>query len=269
MTAPRVTESWRTPDLRASGPQIRHRLGSRGWPEISLLVILVLVFVVTGFIPAWNHINSDFPNYYLIARLYREGYPLERVYEWSWLQRQKDHQGIDQPLVSFIPSTLPSALVVLPLSSLPPLQAKRWWLVVNLSFLLAIAALLSAITNLKSIRIALLIFLAVMPLRNSFLCGQMHILVLLLLTLAAWLYFKDSFFLSGIVLAIAAILKIYPALFLIFFAFKRQWRAAIGLIAGLSSAAVISLYLFGRSACLLYLQEVLPRGLRGETIDPY
>jgi hypothetical protein len=215
------------------------------------------------------HLNSDFPNYYLIARLYREGYPLERVYEWTWLQRQKDRHGIDQPLVSFIPSTLPSALVVLPLSSLPPLQAKRWWLLVNLGFLLLIAVLLTAITKLNPIRIALLMFLAVVPLRDSLLYGQMHILVLLLLTFAAFLHFKDSLFLSGIVLAIAATLKIYPALFLIFFAFKKQWRAAIGLVVGLSSAGMISLYLFGRNACVLYVQEVLPRGLRGETIDPY
>src|ERR1700674_429893 len=264
-----ATESLRTSDPRASAPRLRHRLGWSGWSERAFLAILVLVFVVTGFIPAWTHLNSDFPNYYLIARLYREGYPLERVYEWTWLQRKKDHQGIDQPLVSFIPSTLPSALIVLPWSSLPPLQAKRWWLLVNLAFLLVIAVLLTAITKLSLTRIALVMFLATIPLRDSFLYGQMHILVLLLLTFAACLYFKDSFFLSGIVLAIAATIKIYPALFLIFFVFKKQWRAAMGLIVGLSSAATISLYLFGRNACLLYVQEVLPQGLRGETIDPY
>jgi len=230
---------------------------------------LVLVFVVTGFIPAWRHLNSDFPNYYLIARLYRKGYPLERVYEWSWLQRQKDREGIDQPLVSFIPSTLPSALVVLPWSSLPPLQAKRWWLLVNLAFLLLTGVLLAALTNLSPTRIALLMLLAVVPLRDSFLYGQMHILVLLLLAIAAYLYFKDYVFFSGIVFAFAATMKIYPALFLIFFVFKKQWRAAVGLVVGLLSAAMISLCLFGRSACVFFVQEILPRALRGETIDPY
>jgi hypothetical protein len=234
-----------------------------------VLVVLILIFAVTGFIPAWRHLNSDFPNYYLIARLYREGYPLERVYEWTWLQRQKDREGIDQPLVSFIPSTLPSALVVLPFSSLPPLQAKRWWLGINLAFLLLIAGLLRSITTLSSMRIALLIFLAIVPLRDSFLYGQMHILVLLLLTIAACLYFRNYLFLSGIVLAVAGTMKIYPALFLIFLLFKKQWRAVIGLIAGLASAYVISLDFFGRNASLTFFREVLPRGLRGETIDPY
>jgi hypothetical protein len=185
------------------------------------------------------------------------------------LQREKDHQGIDQQLVSFIPSTLPSALMVLPFSSLSPLNAKRCWLLVNLAFLALTAIVLSAATALKARRILLLTFLAVIPLRHSFLYGQMHILVLLLLAFAMLLYFKDYIFLGGLILAAAATLKIYPALFIILFIFKRQWRAVFGLTVGLSSAAMISLYLFGRDACLFYVQEILPRALRGETIDPY
>src|SRR5579864_3946539 len=112
-------------------------------------------------------------------------------------------------------------------------------------------------------------FLAFIPLRNSFLFGQMHVLVLLLLTFASWLYFRKSFYFAGIILAIAAALKVYPALFLIFFICRKQWRAAAGLVVGLSGAAVISLYMFGRDACLLYVREVLPASLRGEMIDPY
>jgi hypothetical protein len=239
------------------------------WIEHLLLVVLVVGFAVKGFVPAWRHLNSDFPNYYLVARLYRAGYPLERVYDWTWLQRQKDRQGIDQRLVSFIPSTLPSALAVAPWSSLPPLQAKRRWLVLNLAVLLLTAFLLTRVTQLGWERIALLTFLAFIPLRNEFLYGQMHLVVLLLLTLAAWLFFRDSQFLSGISLAMAAALKIFPALFVIYFAWKRQWRAAFGLAVGLIGAMAASLYLFGKSACLLYVRQVLPAGLRGETLDPY
>ena len=263
-----TTESLGMADPVSSAPGL-HQVDWGGWVERAVLVFLVVLFIATGFLPGWQRLNSDFPNYYLIARLYREGYPLERVYEWTWLQRQKDHRGIDQPLVSFIPSTLPSALMVLPWSSLSSLQAKRCWLLVNLALLLLTAVLLNAITKLGLRRIALVIFLATIPLRDSFLLGQMHIFVLFLLTFAAYLYFRDCLFWAGIVLAIAATMKIYPALFLIFFVFKKQWRAALGLMVGLVSASLTSLYLFGRDACLLYGQEILPRGLRGETIDPY
>lgn len=267
MTECRPPEPVKPADLKARPRKVRFGWSARG--EWVLLVGLIIIFVVTGFIPAWRHLNSDFPNYYLIARLYRAKYPMERAYEWIWLQREKDHQGIDQQLVSFIPSTLPSALMVLPFSSLSPLKAKRCWLLVNLAFLALTAIVLSAATTLKARRILLLTFLAVIPLRHSFLYGQMHILVLLLLAFAMLLYFKDYIFLGGLILAAAATLKIYPALFLILFIFKRQWRAVFGLTVGLSSAAMISLYLFGRDACLFYVQEILPRALRGETIDPY
>src|SRR5580698_2959223 len=117
-----------TPDAAESFRIDRGKRQSWKWIEHLLLMLLVVCFIVNGFVPAWRHLNSDFPNYYLVARLYHQGYPLERVYEWIWLQRHADHSGIGQRIVSYIPLTLPSALVVSPLSSLPPLQAKRCWL---------------------------------------------------------------------------------------------------------------------------------------------
>jgi hypothetical protein len=239
------------------------------WAERSLLSVLLLVFVLTGFIPAWTHLDSDFPNYYLLARLCREGQPVERAYEWIWFQRQKDHAGIDRPLVGFIPSTLASALVVLPLSALSPLQANRCWLMLNLALLWFTAVFLKLITQLGLRRIGILIFLAIAPLRSNFLQGQEHVIVLCLLALAAWLYVGDRHCLSGIVLATAAAMKLYPALFLIFFVFKKEWRAAFGLVVGMACAALSSAYLFGANACRIYVREVLPWALRGEITDPY
>lgn len=237
--------------------------------ERILFVLLLVLFVWRGFIPAWSRIGSDFANYYLVARLYRGGYPVERVYEWTWFQRQKDRAAIERPLVGFAPSTLVSSLVVLPVSSMPVLQANRAWLVISLGLLLLSAAQLKTITDLPWRRIGLIMFLATAPLHSNFLLGQVHIVMLFLLTLAAWLYFKDRHFLSGIAVAAAAAIKIYPALFLVFLLLKRQWRAAAGLLLGAASATLVSIWLFGVDACWIYLREVLPWGLRGEIIDPY
>jgi hypothetical protein len=239
------------------------------WSERVFLLALILFFAATGFTPAWKHLNSDFPNYYLTARLYRQGYPLERVYEWTWFQRQWDHVAIDQSLVGCGPMTLPSALAVLPFSSLPPLTAKRCWLVLNLAFLALTAILLAWSTSLGLRRIGLLMFLAMLPLRSNFALGQMHVFVLFLLTVSAWLYIKDHDFWSGVTLAGAAALKIYPVLFLIFFLVKRQWRAAGGLAVGLGAGSVLSIWFFGLNACRVYVQEILPWALRAQTLDPY
>jgi Glycosyltransferase family 87/WD40-like Beta Propeller Repeat len=237
--------------------------------ERLLLLFLLLLFAVRGLIPAWSHLDADFPNYYLVARLWREGYPVERVYDWVWFQRQKDHAGIDKALVGFTPSTLTSALIVLPLSSLSPLQASRCWLVISLGFLLSAAAILKQVTRLTWQRIGVIMFLAVTPLQKNFLLGQVYSVVLFLLALGVWSYFKDRQFLSGVVLASAAAINIYLVLFLVFFAMKKRWRAACGVIAGIASASVLSIYLFGADACRIYLREVFPWQLRGEINDPY
>ena len=243
--------------------------GAQRWVERVALVVLVVAFVIKGFVPAWVHLNSDFPNYYLAARLYHAGYPFERVYDWTWFQRQKDHQGIEQGLVSFIGLTPASALVLTPWSSLPPLAAKHGWLAMNVLLLVSTTFLLGRMTKLGWERVALVMFLAWVPLRNNFLFGQMHILVLFLLTFGAWLYFRNFPFLAGISLAAAAALKIYPGLFLIYFAWKKQWRAAAGVLIGVITSIAGSLYFFGRDACRLYAVQELPAGLRGETLDPY
>ena len=257
-------------EIECSGERRRVRYRSwELWAERLALIFLVAVFAVKAFVPAWLHLNSDFPNYYLVARLYRAGYPLERIYDWIWLQRQKDHQGIEQGLVSFIPSTIPSALVVAPWCSLPPLAAKHRWLVLNVVLLVFTGFLLCRMTKLRWERVALVMFLASVPLRNNFLFGQMHVLVLLLLTLAAWLFFRRFQLLAGITIAVAAALKIYPALFLIYFVWKRQWRAAAGVTIGVVSAVIGAFYLFGKGVCRLYAVQVLPAGLRGESLDPY
>jgi hypothetical protein len=253
----------------AETPQLDSHAVWRVRAESLLVAFLLALFAVRGFIPAWRHLDSDFANYYLAAHVYREGYPVERIYDWTWFQRQKDHLGLERPLVGFAPSTLPSILPILPLSSLPPLQANRCWLVISLGSLFLAVAVLKKITDLTWRRIGVLTFLAIAPLHNNFLLGQVHILMFLLLALAAWLYFRDRPFLSGIVLAAAAAMKIYPAFFLLFFLVKRQWRAAAGLACGVAGAWLLSLYLFGETACRTYFREILPAGLRGEIIDPY
>ncbi len=94
-------------------------------------------------------------------------------------------------------------------------------------------------TRLPIRRVAILAFLAVIPLRTCFLFGQQHLLILFLLTLAARLAFRGRGFSSGAVLAFAAVLKVYPALFGAFFLFKGRWRALAGL--GLTFALLLGI----------------------------
>jgi hypothetical protein len=252
-----------------SAPRHRARELVNNAAENLLLVILVGIFLWRGFLPAWKSLNTDFPNYYLAARLYQQGLPLEQVYDWTWIQRQKDHAGIERPIVTFALLTPFSLLPASPFSSLPPLEAKRDWLLTNLLLLALAVYLLCRMSKLNPRRVAILVFLAIVPLRTNFLFGQEYVLLLFLFTLAAWLYFSNRPLESGLILAVGGALKIYPSLFLIFFARKKQWRAATGLVAGSIALWLLSASLFGPQTIRTYLVEVLPWPLRGEGLDPY
>jgi len=237
--------------------------------EYLLLLGLLACFVRWGLIPAWRSLNTDFPGYYLAARLYRQGYSLERAYDWVWFQRQKDHAGIEQPLVTFTGYPPDCILPVLPFSSLPPLAAKRCWLVLNLILLGVDILLLNSIVSIGPRRLAIVAFLALDALRTNFLFGQEHLLIASLLALAAYFYFRGAKASAGAILACGAALKIYPAFFLFYFVRKKQWRAIAGLALCSLGLALLSLALFGYETLRYYILDVLPRALAGEVIDPY
>jgi len=255
---------------RASGTlRIRVPQSIRSAAEYALLIVLAGLFLWRGFFPAWKTLNTDFVDYYLAARLYRQGDPLTQIYDWSWIERQKDHAAIDRPIVAFTSLTPFSLLPAAPFSSLPPLSAKRGWLVVSVILLALSAWLLERMSKLGWRRVGILVFLAMVPLRTSFLFGQETVLLLFLFTLAGCLYLEGRPLASGLTLAVGGALKIWPALFLIYFVRKQQWRAALGLVSGSVALWLLSAALFGFGTVRTYLIEVMPWSLRGEGQDPY
>ena len=250
--------------LTASGRLVR----AAEW----LLLIVAVTYAGGRVLPrAWQRLNTDFPNYYITARLLHDGLPADRAYEWAWLQRQKDHLGItrgDQPLVGFVPHTPFSALLLEPLTYWSPLAAKRLWICINLVLLAGVAVLLRALTRLEWRRLGLLFALS-FPLLRNFEYGQYYLLLLLLIAAALYLYSQDKSFAAGAVMGIAAGLKVFPALFLLYFVRKRDGRAAMGMIVGAGSSVLVSLAAFGLQMHRTYLTQVLPWATRGEAQDPY
>jgi len=245
--------------------------------KVSRVVEWLLLFAVAAYVGgralprAWHNLNTDFPNYYVTARLLREGYNTNRVYEWIWLQRQKDRMGIkpsDQPVVGFVPHTPFSALLMWPLTHWPPLIAKRIWIVCNLLLVAAVAVLLQALTRLPWRRIALLIGLNY-PLLRNLEYGQYYLLLLLLITAALWAYLHEKRLVSGVLLGVAAGLKIFPVFFLLYFLRKRDLRAAVGLVTGALATVIASVLAFGLQLHQTYISQVLPWALRGEAMNPY
>lgn len=217
---------------------------------------------------AWKTLNTDFPNYYLSARMVHEGFDTTREYEWSWLEREKDHRSVDIRIIGLLPITPISTLAVWPLTPLPPLAAKHVWIVFNLALLIPLAWLLQSMTGLSWRRVALLLALS-FPLHRNLLFGQFYVLLLLLLVAACWSWLRGHSALAGGLVAVATLCKIFPVLLFVFFLQRRDWRALFaGLVTGLAGIAV-SVAVFGWNLHRTYLLEVLPWTLHGEALPPY
>jgi hypothetical protein len=236
--------------------------------EWALLALTVIYFASHTLPAAWKTLNTDFPNYYLTARLANEGSNTSQVYEWVWLQRQKDHREIDQPIVSFVPITPFSSLFVWPFASLRPLDAKHCWLILNILFILASSLLLRSLLPFPWRRIALIATMSV-PLNTNFLFGQYYVCLLFILTLACWCYVKEKRFSSGVLVGIGFGVKLFPLLYFAYFLRKRDIRALAGGIVGGCGAAIASIVVFGWQANRVLVEQVLPWALRGEGMDPY
>src|SRR5260370_35781359 len=132
---------------------------------------MIAYFTIHTLPAGWKTLNTDFSNYYLTARLAREESATSRIYEWIWLQRQKDHREIDQRIISLVPITPFSTLAIWPLAGMPPLAAKHCWLILNVALMTATVVLLRSLTQLPLRRIALVAALSI-PLNKNVLYGQ-------------------------------------------------------------------------------------------------
>ena len=238
------------------------------WLERIALCFAVLYLCFHTLPRAWRMLNTDFPNYYMSARLVHEGYDTSRMYEWSWIEREKDHRGVDIRVIGLLPITPFSTLAVYPLANLAPLTAKHIWILLNLVFLIPIGWMLRSMTGLSYQRAALVLFLS-FPLHRNLLFGQFYVLLLLLIVAACWSYLRGFRVLAGALLALAAVCKIFPVILFVFFIRRREWRALTsGVVTGLAAIAV-SVTVFGWNVHRTWLFEILPWVMHGEGLQPY
>jgi hypothetical protein len=238
------------------------------WAERVALFLLVLYLCIHTMPRAWNGLVTDFPNYYMSARLAHEGYDTSRMYEWEWLQREKDHRAVDIRVIGLVPITPFSTLFMWPLTKLAPLAAKRVWILTTLALLIPLGWILRSMTGLTYQRIALAFALS-FPFYRNLQFGQFYVFLLLLIAASCWAYVRGFRVLAGVLIGIAAACKIFPVLFFIFFLQRRAWRSlASGVLTGAVGVAV-SVGIFGWNVHRTYLQEILPWTLHGEAMPPY
>jgi alpha-1,2-mannosyltransferase len=121
------------------------------------------------------------------------------------------------------------ALALRPLALLPLTTATWIWGLLNvpLSLLLMVAPFVLPGARRDVIAWAAVpLFLLCYPVLHNFKWGQVSVLVTILVLGAFWASARRRYFVSGIVLGLAASVKFYPVLYLPWFILKRDWRHA-------------------------------------------
>jgi Glycosyltransferase family 87/WD40-like Beta Propeller Repeat len=260
------------PEARHRGSVVRFVQPNPTWLsslEWTVVAALAVAFGTRTFLPAWQTLKSEFPNYYLAAKLYRNNIPLDRIYEWTWFQRQNDHWGVRDGLVSFSPNPPTLILASIPLAGLQPLAAKRVWLILSLASLALSVAILRRVTTLSWRRLSLITLLCMLPLNVDFLFARHYVVILTLVCASYYAASADRHGVSGAIWSVAAGMKLFPALVVIFFLCKRNVRALVGFLSGLTVLVFISVVMFGAEVHRVFLREVLSQASRGDWLGPY
>jgi Glycosyltransferase family 87/WD40-like Beta Propeller Repeat len=237
--------------------------------EWCVLAVFAVALIAHSFVPGWRTVRSEFPDYYLAAELYHQGIPLDRAYEWTWFQRQNDHWGVRDGLVSFAPNPPTFVLPYLPLVGFRPLAAKRIWMVLSLVFLALSWWVLRHVTSLSWRRVILISLLCARPLSDDFLYGRPYVFLLFLVCVAYYAACRDRHWSSGAMWSVAAVMKLFPALSVVLFIRTRNWRALAGFLAGATSLVAVSILVFGTEVHRVFLREVLSQASRGDWLGPY
>lgn len=232
-----------------------------------ILLVLALASVVVrhGIVPAMSRLDTDFPNYYTAAKIVADGGQVERLYDDRWFQEQMSRYGMPAPGEGkFAPFPPPTALLLLPLASLEPLNALRISVVISLLCLVASVVLLSKILSRSVLEAAVLVLASGTAIASALRFGQPYLVVSLSCVLGYYCYRRGRPLLAGICFGLFVPIKYFPIVFLVYFACRREWKLVLAGAATILAIGVGSVAILGWNIHVQFLQSVLGKHLSGD-----
>jgi hypothetical protein len=263
-------------------PLITRLKGTRGisaldLQDLHLLLVVAVVLACLFYVRfgVWQPLQEDqatdfFINYTAATVLTRGG----NIYDADSLREASQHWS--QPTVAFDFGSLfatyitppTHVILLLPLVPLGYEKARIVFLLLSNGLLFVSVALFLRTMGGDALRpprllLSLLIVLAFQPVYSSLQLGQVDFIILFLLAVSYWAYKRDRKLLVGPCLAVAALIKLSPAILVLYFLWKREYlifasAAATALVAGLTA-----LLLAGRDSVLTFATTILPALLKG------
>ena len=219
---------------------------------------LALLLWVRGIVPAVSRVDTDFPNYLTAARIVADGGPADRLYDDSWFQDQMRRYGIGNPQQGkFAPFPPPTALLLLPLSRLQPLQALRIMTAVSLLGLICSIVLLSRIQSWSVLEATVFVLLSGYAVSNTLRFGQPYILVSASCLTGYFAYSRGRPLLAGLCFGLFVPIKYFPVVILAYFACRREWKVVLGGAAACLAVVLASVAVLGWPVHAHFLTSVL------------
>jgi hypothetical protein len=231
---------------------------------ISILVLIIAVGITIryGILPAWDKINSDFPNYYTASRLVTEGKDISKIYNDAWFAQQIKNYGIDEP-GKFSPFPPPTIFVLVPFASFDSITAKRLFIILNIILLLGTAYIFKKISTLNYINCLNIILISGAGVINNFLLGQMYLLLLFSIALG-YFYLNRNDIKTGVLWGMGAAIKYFPIIYIPILLIKKQWKGLLSLIITIIIINLITLVITGYDIYREFINSVLFNHINGE-----
>jgi hypothetical protein len=245
--------------------------------DLHLLLVVAVVLACLFYVRfgVWQPLQEDqatdfFINYTAASVLAGGG----NIYDAASLREASQHWS--QPTVAFDFGSLfvtyitppTHVILLLPLVPLGYEKARLVFLLLSNGLLFVSLALFLRTMGGDALRpprllLSLLLVLAFQPVYSSLQLGQVDFIILLLLAVSYWAYKRDKKLLVGPCLAIAALIKLSPAVLILYFLWKREYLVVVSAAATALVAGLAALLLAGRDAVLTFATNILPALLKG------
>jgi alpha-1,2-mannosyltransferase len=208
---------------------------------VALIVVLVFAFRVTQLIAGrddlpWGH---DFAAYWGAGRHLLDGLPL-------FTQAQLAGPYTPQALYLYLYPP-PFAALMIPFAAMSPAgfeAAYAVWVVLGLAILVASALWLARSIQAVPWLVLVLAVLALPSVSGEIVNGNVHFLLVGLLTLAWWGIRwggKAGDTVAGVAVGVAALIKVFPGLLIVWFLLRRRYRSAAWAVGGAIAVSLLTL----------------------------
>lgn len=227
-----------------------------------LFVALTLLLAARGIAPALSKVDTDFPNYFTAAKIVADGGNTDRLYDNGWFQDQMRRYRIGKASEGeFKPFPPPTALLLLPLARLQPLDALRVLTIVSVLCLVCSIIMLATILSWRLVDSTVFVLLAGYAVLGALRLGQPYILVSSSCIAGYYARLKGRPLLAGMCFGLFTPIKYLPVIFLVYFAFRREWKLVLGGAAAILVVTAVSVGILGWKIHEEFLSSVLANHL--------